>query len=357
MIRILSAEAHAVTFRLREGYRIAGMKFSTAKNVILKIGTSDGRTGFGCAAPFEEVTGESPATSLALLRDQLIPLLRESDAADPEGIASRAAVIAPRAPAVRAALDMALHDLAGRRAGAPLYRLLGASRDRLPTSVTLGISDTLEAAVDLARRHVSGGFRILKLKVGEDWEADARLVGVLRRTLGPAIVLRADGNQGYSETDAARFLQAVAPHRLELLEQPTSASDEAALGRLSRLALAPIMADESLHSEEDAARLIAGRAVGLFNIKLMKAGGVGAALAIARKAAAGGLGVMFGCNDESRISIAAALHTALAAPGDVRADLDGHLDLQDDVARGGVCIRDGFIEPVGEAGLGVVADV
>lgn len=356
MIRVLSAGAHSVSFTLREGYRIAGRSFTSAENVVLKVDTSDGRSGFGCAAPFEAVTGESPAASLSTLRDRLIPLLRESDAADPDGVAARAALSAPQAPAARAALDMALRDLAGQRAGAPLCRLLGAVRDRIPTSVTLGIFDTIEAAVDRARRYVAEGFRILKLKVGEDWEADARLVETLRRTFGPAVVLRADGNEGYGEADAARFLRAASAHGLELLEQPTRAIDAAALGRLSRLALAPIMADESLRSEEDAARLIEDRAVGLFNIKLMKTGGIGAALAIARRAHASGLGIMFGCNDESRIAIAAALHAALAAPGDVRADLDGHLDLQDDVARGGVVIRDGCIEPSGGAGLGVSVD-
>ena len=356
MIRVLSAQAHSVTFRLREGYRIAGRSFTSATNVILKVDTSDGRSGFGCAAPFEEVTGESPAASLDLLRDRLIPLLRDSDAADPDGISVRAAEAAPHGPAARAALDMALGDLAGRRAGAPLHRLLGTARERLPTSITIGITETLDAAVEQARRHVADGFRILKLKVGEDWEADARLVGTLRRTLGPGIVLRADGNQGYGEAEARQFLQAVASDRLELLEQPTSARDEAALGRLSGLSLAPIMADESVRSEEDAARLVASSAVAHLNVKLMKVGGLGSALAIARRAAAGGVGVMFGCNDESRIAIAAALHVALSAPGDVRADLDGHLDLQDDVARGGVLIRDGFIEPVEEAGLGVVVD-
>ncbi|HYV85307.1 MAG TPA: enolase C-terminal domain-like protein [Patescibacteria group bacterium] len=356
MIRIVAAEAVPITFRLREGYRIAGHHFTSAENVLLKISTSDGHSGYGCAAPFEEVTGESPAASLAALRDILIPLARDADPESPESAISQAAAAAPGAPAARAALDMALFDLRGKRAGVPLHRLLGSVRTRLLTSVTLGIEDDLAASLDRARRYVAEGFRVLKIKVGEDWEADARLVAALRAAFGAALVIRADANQGYDEACAARFLRAAEPSGLELLEQPTPAGDLDVMRRLREVSRIPIMADESVVTEPDATRVLAAGAADLLNIKLMKAGGVMATLAIGRRAAAAGVGVMIGCNDESRISIAAGLHAALASPPAERADLDGHLDLQDDVARGGVRLRDGFIEAGDEPGLGVSAD-
>jgi len=356
MIRVVAAEAAPFTFRLREGYRIAGHHFTTASMVLVRITTSDGRTGHGCAAPFEEVTGESPAATLAALNDMLLPLARAADAADMTTLLDRAAAAAPGTPAARAALDMALHDLWARRAGKPLYRCLGGARARIMTSVTLGIEDDVQAAVERGRRWVAEGYRILKLKVGERWEADVHLVRALREALGPNILLRADANQGYDEGDAARFLRAVEPCGLELLEQPTPSGDDAALARLGRLTAIPIMADESLRTATDAARLAAARAAGLFNVKLMKCGGIRPGLAIARGAADAGIGVMVGCNDESRVAIAAGLHLALAAPGDLRADLDGDLDLQDDVARGGFRVRDGWLEPLEEPGLGVSVD-
>jgi len=357
MIRVVDAHAAPLTFRLREGYRIAGHRFTSASMVLLRVTTSDGRTGYGCAAPFEEVTGESPAAALAALSDVLLPLARAADAADEAALLDRAAAAAPGAPAARAALDMALHDLWARRAGEPLYRRLGAARQRILTSVTLGIEDDVATAVERGRRWVAAGFRVLKVKIGERWEEDALLVRALREALGPGIVLRADANQGYDEGDAERFLRAVGPWGLELLEQPTPAGDEPALARLGRLTPIPIMADEALRTEADAARLTASRAAALFNVKLMKCGGIRPGLAIARRAAAAGLGVMVGCNDESRVAIAAGLHLALAAPGDVRADLDGDLDLQDDVARGGFLLRDGWLEPLDEPGLGVSVDL
>ncbi|HKB06853.1 MAG TPA: hypothetical protein VKF61_01090, partial [Candidatus Polarisedimenticolia bacterium] len=90
MIRVNHVEAIPVPFRLSEGYRIAGHQYATAENIVVKVDTSDGRTGFGNAAPAPEVTGETPAAALHALRDQLLALLRASDAGDPEGFARRA---------------------------------------------------------------------------------------------------------------------------------------------------------------------------------------------------------------------------------------------------------------------------
>ncbi len=357
MIRVRHAAAVPITFRLVEGYRIAGHSFTTADNIILKVTTADGQTAFGCAAPAEEVTGESVATCREALDNILIPHLRESDAGDPTAIAARGRVLAPRAPAARAAVDMALLDLKARRAGVPLARILGICRGRLLTSVTLGIGD-LQETIDRARRWLAQGFHALKIKVGEDWEADARLVHALRRACGPEILIRADANQGYSPEEALRFLAAVEGARLELLEQPSPAGDLGALARVTRGSAVPIMADESVLDADGAGRLAAAGAAPLVNIKLMKTGGLHEAIALGRVAAATGLRAMVGCMDESRIGIAAALHFALACPPVDRADLDGHLDIADDVATGGVRIRDGYISPeFSRPGLGVTVDL
>lgn len=353
MIRILHVEAIPVPFRLREGYRIAGRTCTAADTVIVKVDTSDGKSGFGSASPAEEVTGETASAAQHALVDRLVPLLRMSDASDIEGFAGRALAAAPAAPAARAACEMALFDLWGRRARAPLARILGMKRDHLPTSVTLGI-DEPRATLERARRHVAAGFRILKLKIGESVEEDLRTVRMLRGALGPKVLLRADANQGYSEDQARRFLAGLGRDDLELLEQPTAAPDLGALRRLADEFALPIMADESVLNASDAQRLAEARAADLVNVKLMKSGGIVEALGIARATHRAGIGAMIGCMDESRIGIAAALHFALAAPNVERADLDGHLDLVDDVATGGVLIENGDIRPVPDGdGLGV----
>jgi L-alanine-DL-glutamate epimerase-like enolase superfamily enzyme len=356
MIRVVAAEAVPVTFRLREGYRIAGRAFVSAFNVILKVSTGDGRTGFGCAAPAEEVTGESDADCRAALDDRLLPLLRESDAGLVEEVARRARAAAPRAPAARAAVEMALLDLESRRAGAPLARVLGLRRGRIPTSMTLGVAPPDES-LERARRYVADGFRILKVKVGEDWEQDVDLIRTLRSALGPAITIRADANGGYTEADALRFLRALPAGSIELLEQPVAPQDLAAMGRVAAAHEVPIMADEPVRDAADAARVAACRAAGLVNIKLMKSGGLLEARGVAAVCGRSGLRAMIGCMDESRIGIAAGLHFALAEPVVDRADLDGHLDLVDDVARGGFRIDRGVMTPrFDQPGLGVEVD-
>lgn len=353
MIRVNRVEVIPVSFRLAEGYRIAGHQYPAAENIVVKVDTSDGRTGFGNAAPAPEVTGETPAAALHALQDQLLALLRMSDAGDPDGFARRALETAPRAPAARAACEMALLDLVGLRARAPLARVLGMKRERLPTSITLGI-DEPQATLERARRHVAAGFRILKLKVGENWEDDLVMVRQLRQELGSGVLIRADANQGYSEDTARRFLAALPAGHLELLEQPTPASDLQAMRRLADAFDLPIMADESVQDAPGARRLVEARAADLVNVKLMKSGGVTEAMEIALTTSRAGIGAMIGCMDESRISMAAALHYGLAAPMVERADLDGHLDLIDDVAAGGVRIADGFVLPLLDRdGLGI----
>ena len=112
--------------------------------------------------------------------------------------------------------------------------------------------------------------------------------------------------------------------------------------------------DESLHSLADAQRLAGPPpAVGTFVVKLMKCGGPTSALEIARVAAAGGVDLMWGCNDESAISIAAALHVAYASPATRYLDLDGSFDLSTDLARGGFRVVEGQLELTPEPGLGV----
>ena len=119
-----------------------------------------------------------------------------------------------------------------------------------------------------------------------------------------------------------------------------------------------MMADESILGAPDADRIVEHRAAKLVNIKLMKCGGITEALEITRRTEPAGIAAMIACNDESRISIAAALHFALAAANVDRADLDGHLDLVDDPAREGVVIREGYIMPSGDRpGIGVLVDL
>ena len=141
-----------------------------------------------------------------------------------------------------------------------------------------------------------------------------------------------------------------------MIEQPLVKQDLAGLAKLTQISSVPIVADESADSIKGCKQVVDQRAAHGINIKLMKCGGTSAARVIHDYAHAAGMTLMLGCNDETRISIAAALHLVQTMPGLIYADLDGHMDLAEDPACGGFEIRDGFMHVSDRPGLGVTVD-
>jgi L-alanine-DL-glutamate epimerase-like enolase superfamily enzyme len=247
---------------------------------------------------------------------------------------------------------MALHDLLAQHLEVPLVEMLGRAHEALPTSITIGIK-SLQATLVEADEYVGRGFRVLKVKTGNSLEEDLERLVRLRERCGPGITIRADANQGYTPQETAAFFRRAVRLDVEFVEQPVAREALPALKAvLTREELGRVAADESLHDERDALAA-APRACGIFNIKLMKCGGIAPALGIASIAQAAGIALMWGCMDESRISIAAALHAALASPATRYLDLDGSLDLARDVAEGGFDLTEGVLRTTDAPGLGV----
>jgi L-alanine-DL-glutamate epimerase-like enolase superfamily enzyme len=219
--------------------------------------------------------------------------------------------------------------------------------------VTLGIAP-VEPTLEAARRHLAAGFRCLKVKIGLDPAADLRRLVALRRLVGPEIILRVDANQGYDLPALRRLGRRLSDLDLELVEQPLATTQRDTLRTLDPALRGRIALDEDLVSERDALDLATREPLcGIFNIKLMKCGGIAPAMAIARLAASRNLELMWGCMDESRLGIAAALHAASASPATRYLDLDGSFDLTRDPARGGFELVDGRLHLLDRPGLGV----
>ena len=255
-------------------------------------------------------------------------------------------------PAARAAVDIALHDLWARRLGVPLVDVLGRCHQTLPTSITVGIKSTREALAE-AEEYLDRGFRNLKIKVGLDLEEDLDRLTRLRELVGAEVKIRVDANQGYDAAEARQFFATTQHLDLELIEQPLPPENDPDARDFPEDLRRKVAADESLITEEDALELVQRPpACGIFNIKLMKCGGISSALGIAGIAEAAGIELMWGCMDESAVSISAALHAAFASPTTRYLDLDGSFDLARDPALGGFEIEDGRMRIVEEPGLG-----
>ena len=250
-----------------------------------------------------------------------------------------------------AMIDMALYDLLAKKAGLPVYQLLGGYRNSIPTSITIGILP-VEETLQKAREFVSKGFFIIKVKGGSNVEEDIERIAKIREQAGNDIKLRFDANQGYTVGDAIQFVDGTRDYKVEILEQPTPRYDLESLGKVTKLLHLPVMADESLLTLKDAFNLARNDWADMINIKLMKVGGISAAMHINSVARAAGMEAMVGCMDECELGISAGLHFALARPNVEYADLDGHFDLMDDPTAGCFTVKEGVLYPKDQPGLG-----
>jgi L-alanine-DL-glutamate epimerase-like enolase superfamily enzyme len=350
-MKITRFKVYPISLKLSEPYTIAYERYDYAVNILLRIDTSKGISGWGCAAPDPHVTGETAEDVLNVFKVTIKKLLLNADPLRPVLHLEKIKKKLKDYPAAIAMVDMALHDLLGKVAGLPLYRLLGGYRRRMITSVTIGIlsvTDTVAKARDLVAR----GFKALKIKGGSHVESDIERVLKVREVVGKKIQLRFDANQGYNEQQALDFIAGVRLADLELVEQPVAKDRQDVIGRITSRVPVPIMADESLIDLKDAFRLAKKDLVDMVNIKLMKVGGIHEAMRVNAVAAAAGLETMVGCMDETALSVAAGLHFALARPNVRYADLDGHLDLIDDPTAGTIRLKDGILYPRELPGLG-----
>lgn len=346
---IVAARAHAVDVPLARPYEIHGCRFDRAPMVFLQLTDDAGHRGFGQAAPAAEVTGETDAEALQGLT-ALAAWLPGHDVDDAE----RQPIVQQllRGPAARAAFDMARLDLDARRHRLPLADRLGRVHQALPTSITIGMLP-LGPTLAEADEYLARGFTTLKVKIGSDLDHELPRLDALRRHVGDHIGLRLDANQAGDARSLPRLFDHAHRLAVEMIEQPLPRGQEAALRDLPAAAKSILCADESVHDANDLAHLLAaGNPFGIINVKLMKCGGPRPARQLAELAADHGLALMWGCNDESCLGIAAALHTAYACKATRYLDLDGSFDLAADPFAFGFALERGTLHTLPRPGLG-----
>jgi L-alanine-DL-glutamate epimerase-like enolase superfamily enzyme len=327
---------------LHHPFNIASLprSISTDKEVLLISIEHEGHVGWGEAAPasYYGQTLESVEEVLAESRSML-----GSDPVAIDMVLDRLEERFGDQSAALAAVDGALHDLAGKLLGKPVWQWLGLDSSNLPlSSMTIGIDD-LESIGQKVRE--AAAYPILKVKLGT--EVDEEILVMVRRE-APDKLLRVDANGAWSSGEVLEHCRRLARFNLELIEQPTSPGDNEALPALRSEGIGPLMADESCVGIDDVEKC-----VGLFDgitIKLSKCGGIRRGLEMIRMARRLGLSVMLGCMVETSVGIGSAAQLASLAD---YVDLDGHLLLADDPFEG-IGGYEGKLTLTDRPGLGVV---
>ena len=322
MSRVREVRTRVVRRPLHSTFATALRSTDVIESVLVEIEDDDGIVGTGEAPANWRVTGESLAGIEACVDGPLAAVLLASDGdAWHVGDAVRAAVVGNHG--AKAAVDVALHDLAARRAGVPLATYLGASTLTSTTDVTLA-AGSVEELVTAAGKRVAEGFGALKLKVGTDAIKDVARVIAVRTAVGPEVAIRLDANQGWSPEEAIRVIGDLedAGTAVELVEQPVPARDIAGLAAVTAAVHTPVMADEAVFDAADLALVLERRAADLLNVKLAKCGGIGPAHDLLERARAAGLGTMLGSMMETGIGVAAAASVGAAFGTSLVDDLD-----------------------------------
>lgn len=334
-------------------YTIAFKTIDEVLNVFVEVTLENGVTGIGAGNPSEYVTGENLDMTMEALKEPKLEFLIGRNIEELHQLTFEVWQKLGSTPAAQAAVDIALYDAFAKFLNVPLVKFLGQKIRSLPTSNTIGIKN-VEETLKEAEEYGELGFRVLKIKLGKDLEEDIERLVKLREKFGKRFAIRIDANQGYTAVQTIDFYNRTKKLDIELIEQPMKASAIAEMKKLPENIRRELAADESLLSPRNAMELVKPpQAAGIFNIKLMKCGGISQALKIADVAMHEDVRLFWGCNDESIVSITAALHTAFACANTKYIDLDGSLDLGKDIVTGGFILKDGMMSCSDLPGLGV----
>ena len=336
--------------------KMAGVTIAAAENVLVRIEAADGLVGWGEAAFAPTMTGDTQASLVAAVR-LLAPLMVGEDAWSRPALMRRLAAALMGNTGAHSAIELALLDLVGRAANLPVIDLIGGPLRRAVAPMWLLGNATPEEDAAEARQKVLEGFRFFKVKVGaKSIEGDIASTLAVRAALGAGMPICADANCGFTPAAARHYLAGTRDAGLMFLEQPLGHHDLKGLAALARMSQIPIGADEGIHSLGDISSH-ADCGAGGVSLKLIKLGGMSAAVEAARLAERLGLSINIAAKiAESGIASAAAVHLACAAPAVDWGVSITHFYLAEDIVKQPMRIADGMVALPDQPGLGVEID-
>ena len=304
---------------LRTPFITALRRVDDVENIRICIHTDTPNIGYGAAPATKAITGEDLKTISTTIKKVITPKLVGETFDLPKTLEILHNCCKGNSSA-KAAVDMALYDLATLSENKTLVEFLGASSKPLQTAVTISLKDPSEMAED-ARSAFGRGLEILKVKVGGKDELDIERIVAIREAV-PNARLLIDANQAWGVEESLEIIKAITPLNIELIEQPVLGSDIQGLKTISQQSGIPILADEAVFTLEDAKKVIEEKAADLINIKLMKCGGISKAIEIIEYCQAKGVKCMMGSMLEGPTSIALTTQLVMAY-----SDAFSHIDL------------------------------
>ena len=330
-MKIVAVRSYLKNMALTKPYTIAYNTFSDVSLAFFEVELENGIIGYGSGSPAEDVVGETTQQTAVNLASEFVQNFVGRDIRQFQQIIFETIHHFPHLPGTQAAIDIALHDAFGKLIGISVTEFYGQKIKSLPTSVTIGIKNVEETLAE-AKDYKALGFKILKVKTGLDVKEDIERVVKLKEQFGNHFKIRVDANQGYTLQDLKQFITATQGKDLELIEQPMPVGTEKELLSLSWAERKLLAADESLKDPQAALMLASNeKPFGIYNIKLMKCGGLTPALRMIKKARTLGLKVMMGCMTESTIGCSAIAHLL---PLLDYVDMDGCLLVDDTISKG-----------------------
>lgn len=328
----------------------------TADNVLVKIKTNAGITGFGECSPYMPINGESQDTCF-LVGQYFAKALKGKNALDIEACIALMDKIIYANNSIKSAFDIALYDIASQHAAMPLYQFIGGKNNKtITTDYTVSIGEVDKMVAD-ALKIQAQGYPAIKIKLGKHGPTDVARIKAIRTAVGASIPLRIDANQGWSVEEAITTLQALAPFDIQHCEEPIARWNYMSLPKVKKESPIPIMADECCGDDHDAERLIQLNACDYMNIKLGKSGGIFKALKMARMAEKASIHLQVGAMLESRLAMTAFAHYALCSPAIEHYDFDTALMFSENPVTGGIRYEKNGVVTVPETpGLGATIE-
>lgn len=363
-LKIVDIKAYPTSFPLAADSNVRlGIGRAVKKDaVVVKVTTAGGLVGWG-----ESHHARAPSTIAKLLETTLKMLVMGEDASNIQGIWQKIYVkqlgshgMGAGTAMAMSGLDMALWDIRGKATGWPLYKLLGGSNKPIPAyagGISLGFQDPAEL-VEEAKKHLSEGYKALKLRLGDNPKDDIARVAAVRKAFGDDLIILSDANTGYSVADARAVMPALDANNVAWLEEPFPAHDYRSYAEAKSFGRVPLAAGENHYTRFEFSRVLEEKAITILQPDLSKTGGVTEFMKIAAMASAYKLPVhphssMTGLNFACSIHVLASLDH----PGYFEGDVSKNNLFRDQMVSTPYKVdANGCVRPLEGPGLGLEVD-